>query len=74
MLSKAERLQPSSFWNALVFNSSSNSAMASLSSSKLKNVRFRSRAMIQRCATNTPASTFALSLGFRGRAGIMPIP
>jgi hypothetical protein len=41
-----------------------------LSSAILKKVWSRSRAKIQRCATNTADSTLALSFGFLGRAGI----
>jgi hypothetical protein len=48
--------------------------IASLSSARLKNVRLRSAAMIQRWAMSTPPSTLALSLGLRGRAGMTVTP
>ncbi len=38
-----------------------------------KKVRFLRRARIQRCTTWTPTSTFALSRGLRGRAGITAV-
>ena len=46
-------------------------AMAALRSSRLKKVRLRRHARIQRCATSTAVSTFALSRGLPGRAGTM---
>jgi hypothetical protein len=57
-----------------VFNSSSRGRIAALSSAKEKNRRFRSRARIQRCATCTATSTFALSRGLRTRAGRIAVP
>ena len=56
------------------FSSTNSEAIRSLSSARLKKVSLRKRARIQRCATNTPTSTFALSLGLRGRAGITTAP
>jgi hypothetical protein len=57
-----------------VFSSSHSSAIASFSSARLKKRRLRSRARIQRCATCTPTSTFALSFGLPGRAGTIAVP
>lgn len=48
--------------------------MAALASARLKNVRWRSAARIQRSTSSTPASTFALSRGFPLRAGITTAP
>jgi hypothetical protein len=42
--------------------------MATFSSPRLKKVRCRSLAMIQRSAISTPASTLALSRGLRALA------
>ncbi len=41
---------------------------------RLNKVRFRRRAMIQRCATKTADSTLALSLGLAVRAGMTTPP
>ena len=43
--------------------------MASLSAASVKKVWSRRRARIQRCATRTADSTWALSFGLPGRAG-----
>lgn len=53
---------------------SSNSAIAWLSSCRLKNCWWRSRAMIQRSTTCTATSALALSWGLRGRAGSITVP
>jgi transposase len=48
--------------------------VATFSSANEKNRCFRNRANIQRCATWTATSTFALSRGLRGRAGKIAVP
>ena len=74
--SAANRLArlPSSFWKGLVLSSSTSTAIAWFSSSRLKKRWFRRRARIQRCTTSTPPSAFALSFGFLGRAGMIAQP
>jgi hypothetical protein len=52
----------------------SNVRIARLSSLSEKNVWWRSAARIQRSTSNTPASTLALSLGRRTRAGRIAVP
>ena len=59
------RREPSRLRKGRWFSRASNSRMASFTSAKQKNFRFRSAARIQRSTNSTPASTFALSRGFR---------
>src|SRR6266496_2257999 len=54
---------PSRLRNGRSFSRTSNSRIAWLSSGRLKNLRLRSAAMIQRWHTCTPLSTLALSRG-----------
>ena len=48
--------------------------MARFSSAKVWNVYLRKAASIHRSTISTPASTFALSRGFRTRAGMITVP
>ena len=52
----------------------SSSAIRAFNAARVKKVSFRSRARIQRSATWTATSTFALSRGFAGRAGTIAVP
>ena len=52
----------------------SSSAIRAFSAASVKKVSWRSRARIQRSATCTATSTFALSRGLAGRAGTMAVP
>ncbi len=65
---------PSRLRNGLWLSRTSSSAMASFTSRRLKNVRLRKAATIQRCTTCTALSTLALSRGFLGRAGRTAMP
>lgn len=71
--SKSERRHPSNFWKGWSFNTSRSSAIAMLRASSEKKVMLRKRAKIQRWAIRTPPSTFALSFGLRGRAGMTAV-
>ena len=55
--------EPSIFLNGPVVEQLDDSAMAALASASEVKRRCRSRAMIQRSASSTPASTLALSRG-----------
>src|SRR4029450_6807810 len=52
---------------------STQSRMGALSSGSVKDVRLRILGMAHRVAAGAPASTFALSLGFLGRAGTIAV-
>src|SRR3989339_432074 len=71
MVSKRLLRVPSIFLNLRSFNSTSFSATALLSSSRLKKVWFLRAANIHISAIFTAVSTFALSFGFLTRAGII---
>src|SRR4030066_1268634 len=73
MVSKRLRRQPSIFLNLRLLNSISFSAMALLSSAKLKKVWFLRAANIHISAIFTAVSTLALSFGLATRVGIITV-
>jgi hypothetical protein len=74
--SSANRLarDPSSFLKGRALSQATRSRIARFASARLKNRRLRSAARIQRSASRTPCSTFALSRGLCGRAGMTAVP
>ena len=73
-VSKSVRREPGSFRNRRLLRRSSSSPMAAFSSARLKKVRCRSAATIQRSTISTAVSTLALSRGRRTRVGRIVVP
>ena len=68
------RGKPGRLWKGLVLSCSTKERMAALSSARVKNWRWRSRARIQRSAICTLTYAKALSRGFLTRAGMTATP
>ena len=73
-LDRLEQLSPAQaeVVHGRIVHASHDERDAALHSASEKKVSRRNRPRIYVCANLTPASTFALSLGFPGRAGRMP--